>query len=355
MRPLALVLAGWTDAVLTACLATELKPLHYLTDVWPSQCYLLGQSTADLCAAALLRAVACSLIAVAVGCLSRRRAPPRPLVEPLNANVAPSDADCTDGAAESESDERTSASAVRLFMRVAWHQYTPASIALAFSFVKAVARLFEAGVPDPSAGVLPAAGTSPTALPFWLALGVGPLLVEVERRCARGSSGGRTAAELEKERRKRDDNDAGLDAANGDDEDDKDRDPAAEAKRAYLRRTTPAAGSVLRLAWRIFRPDVLYLLFGYASLCIAAAGEAAVPLLQRPNQTGRSHAKPNQTVPSQAMPSQTRPSQAKPSHTKPNPFRRCLCSMAASSTPPPSTRTRRPSDEMCCCSWAARR
>ena len=53
----------------------------------------------------------------------------------------------------------------------------------------------------------------------------------------------------------------------------------SQVKRAYLRRTTPKASSVLLLAWRIFRPDFPLLLVGYISLVIAAAGEALVPLL----------------------------------------------------------------------------
>lgn len=276
MKIMILLVFAFADVALTLILATEHHPLQYLslhrsnnsTSSWFSQHFYLGASTFDLALLSLLRFAICMVSCVRA---CTRRATPRPrapLVEPLNATIERSDD--ANAAAEAPVAEDTAApvkrtsAVVALVASVATHRHAPSGVVLAYCFTKAVARLFQSGLPKLGTGALPVGNTAPVEAYFWGTLTVAPVLAECERRLANGGSAAK--AEDEKERRKREDNDLGLETPD-DDDDDEDhedaKDPAAEVKRDYLRRTTPKASNVLRLAWRIFKPDLPILLFGY--------------------------------------------------------------------------------------------
>ena len=200
------------------------KPWTFITQIWPHRHYKFGESTLDLCAAALVRAL---LFSVLLRLSSARRAAAQQalLAQPLNVDVPPPPR------------PRVSAKRATLLFRIGF------GVTLTHTAAKALARLLQAGI-DPSTGSLPDP-TTPTEVWFWLAVAAAPTLALLELTFgAKAAAAAAKAAGGEGG----EDGEAAGGGAGGTGKKGE-GDPAAEVKKAYIKRTEPKEiRSIARMA-----------------------------------------------------------------------------------------------------------
>ena len=199
------------------------KPWTFVTQIWPHRQYKFGESTLDLCAAALVRAL---LFSVLLRLSSTRRAAAQQalLAQPLNVDVPPPPR------------PRVSAKRATLLFRIGF------GVTLTHTAAKALARLLQAGI-DPSTGSLPDP-TTPTEVWFWLAVAAAPTLALLELTFGAKAAAAAKAAGGEGG----EDGEAAGGGAGGTGKKGE-GDPAAEVKKAYIKRTEPKEiRSIARMA-----------------------------------------------------------------------------------------------------------
>lgn len=156
---------------------------RYLREVWPQQAYLPGESSADLWALSLVRAVASLLLAASMVSSVRatRRAAAPDLLLPLQAaeaqNSSAAPANASDGASGISGE--APATPPLAATRARWRQQLPSpltwslvllSVTGTFLSAKAFSRLLQSGVGGPGSGALPLEGTTPQEPWWWAAL-----------------------------------------------------------------------------------------------------------------------------------------------------------------------------------------
>lgn len=156
---------------------------RYLREVWPQQAYLPGESSADLWALSLVRAVASLLLAASMVSSVRatRRAAAPELLLPLQAaeaqNSSAAPANASDGASGISGE--APATPPLTTTRARWRQLLPSpltwslvllSVTGTFLSAKAFSRLLQSGVGGPGSGALPLEGTTPQEPWWWAAL-----------------------------------------------------------------------------------------------------------------------------------------------------------------------------------------
>ena len=254
------------DVAGTVLLGTGGQPAHIVKLLRLH--FLLGESSIDLLALAAARGLLAPLVLLAglraAGLRKVTTAPSAespPLLEPLQLNA---ETRAVPDAAAPKRRRLPAVTSLRCSAALMW-------VAVLYSSGKALARMLQAGL-GIHGGMLPVGGTTdPTELLFWLTLSVGPVCACAEHalvlRLLRkpGPAGADGAAKSARKSR-------GTEPK-------KAEDPAETAKKAYLERTQPDDIRSVRAIMAMVKPDWHLLIFAYASLVVAAAGDTTIPFL----------------------------------------------------------------------------
>ena len=250
---------------------------EFVSHVWFVIPYRFGETSLDFCLLSLWR-VKIFLCIVLLRARPKKKTASSPSLAPLEANGADSSSISTSTTTTAPPRTITARTAGRAGLVVA-------AVSLLYSFAKPLARMLQSGVQGPGSGSLPADGTTPGEVYFWIITLSTPILAYCEKiTCdAVCAAIGPTDPPLDKSKKGAKKRGHGGHGGNGGDggqggSQGEAEDPASSIKSEYLERTSPPV-KTLRFTFGLMGPDGPLLCFAYSALIVAAAGESVVPLL----------------------------------------------------------------------------